>query len=75
MRYNFPSDDEVNRAAAAGQNAERFSWTAGIVALLLGIFVTIVLVRSINDPLHNLTRGTHLIAKGQFWHRLPVNGT
>jgi signal transduction histidine kinase len=66
--------DEVNRAAAAGQNAERFSWTAGIVALLLGIFVTIVLVRSINDPLHNLTRGTHLIAKGQFWHRLPVKG-
>jgi two-component system, NtrC family, sensor histidine kinase GlrK len=66
--------DEVNRAALAGQNAERFSWTAGIVALLLGIFVTIVLVRSINDPLHNLTQGTHQIAKGQFWHRLPVKG-
>jgi len=66
--------DEVNRAAMAGQGAERFSWTAGIVALLLGVFVTIVLVRSINDPLHNLTQGTHQIAKGQFRHRLPVNG-
>jgi len=66
--------DEVTRAALAGQNAERFSWTAGIVALLLGVFVTLVLVRSINDPLNNLTKGTHLIAKGQFWHRLPVKG-
>jgi signal transduction histidine kinase len=67
--------DEVNRAAATGQRAERFSWTAGIVALLLGVFVTIALVRSINDPLQNLTKGTHLIAKGQFWHRLPVRGS
>src|SRR5438874_196769 len=66
--------DEVSRASLAGQNAERFSWTAGIVALLLGVFVTIVLVRSINDPLHNLTQGTHQIAKGQFRHRLPVKG-
>lgn len=66
--------DEVKRAALAGQMAERFSWTAGIVALLLGIFVTIVLVRSINDPLRRLTQGTHIIARGQFWHRLPENG-
>jgi signal transduction histidine kinase len=66
--------DEVNRAAAAGQAAERFSWTAGSVALLLGVVVTFVLVRSISDPLRRLTQGTHVIAKGQFWHRLPENG-
>jgi two-component system sensor histidine kinase GlrK len=66
--------DQVERAAAAGQSAERFSWTAGIVALALGIGVTIVLVRSINDPLRQLTQGTQLIAKGEFWHRLPARG-
>ena len=66
--------DEVKRAAAAGQAAERFSLTAGIGALLLGIFVMFVLVRSINDPLRRLTQGTHLISRNQFWHRLPANG-
>jgi signal transduction histidine kinase len=66
--------EEVDRAAATGDAAERFSWIAGIVALLLGIFVTFMLVRSISDPLRRLTQGTHIIAKGQFWHRLPENG-
>jgi signal transduction histidine kinase len=68
------TSNEVKRAAEAGQAAERFSWTAGIVALLLGIFVTFVLVRSINDPLRRLTQGTHIIARGLFWHRLPATG-
>jgi len=66
--------DDVKRATAAGQAAERFSWTAGTAAVLLGVSVTLVLFRSINDPLRRLTKSTHLIARGQFWHRLPVNG-
>lgn len=66
--------DEVRRAAAAGQAAERVSWGAGIAAALVGIILTFAIVRSINDPLRRLTQGTHRIARGQFWHRLPEEG-
>jgi len=66
--------DQVARAAAAGESAERISWTAGVLSLLLGAIVSFVIFRSINDPLRRLTKGTHAIAKGQFWHRLPAYG-
>jgi signal transduction histidine kinase len=66
--------DQVARAAEAGETAERISWTAGVLSLILGAFVAFVFFRSINDPLRRLTRGTHAIAKGQFWHRLPAYG-
>jgi len=66
--------DQVARAADAGASAERISWTAGVLSLLLGAIVSFVIFRSINDPLRRLTKGTHAIAKGQFWHRLPAYG-
>ncbi len=66
--------DQVARAADAGQKAERVSWIAGLFSLFLGAIVAAVIVRSINDPLRRLTRGTRAIAKGQFWHRLPALG-
>jgi two-component system sensor histidine kinase GlrK len=66
--------DQVARAADAGQKAERLSWLAGLFSLLLGAIVAAVIVRSINDPLRRLTRGTRAIAKGEFWHRLPAHG-
>jgi len=36
--------------------------------------VAVILVRAIADPLRQLTHGTRRISKGQFWHRLPVDG-
>jgi two-component system sensor histidine kinase GlrK len=67
--------DEVRRASQVGQAAERFSWLTGAVALILSIGVALVIVSAINTPLRQLTRSTHLIAKGQFWHRLPADGS
>ena len=66
--------DQVARAADAGEKAERLSWIAGLFSLFLGTIVAAVIVRSINDPLRRLTRGTRAIAKGEFWHRLPAYG-
>ncbi len=66
--------DQVARAAEAGGRAEQISWTAGVLSLLLGAIVSFLIFRSINDPLRRLTKGTHAIAKGQFWHRLPAYG-
>src|SRR5207247_1119653 len=48
--------------------------TAAVLSLILGAIVAFVFFRSINDPLRRLTKGTHAIAKGQFWHRLPAYG-
>lgn len=66
--------EEVQRAAEAGQKAEWLSWAAGVQAIVFGIIVAILTVRAINQPLRRLTEGTHALAKGQFWHRLPAYG-
>src|SRR5437773_722197 len=62
------------RVAEAGQKAEWLSWAAGVQAIVFGIIVAILTVRAINQPLRRLTEGTHALAKGQFWHRLPAYG-
>src|SRR5262245_38703510 len=65
----------VAAAAEVGTRAERLSVTLGIFALLLGVIVAGLIVRSINEPVRRLTQGTRVIAKGQFWHRLPARGS
>jgi signal transduction histidine kinase len=67
--------ERVAAAAEVGSKAERLSWTVGVFALLLGVVVAGLIVRSINEPLRRLTQGTRVIAKGQFWHRLPARGS
>ncbi len=64
----------VTNAAEVGAAAERFSWISGVVAIVLSTIVVILIVGAINRPLRNLTRSTRMIAKGQFWHRLPAEG-
>jgi two-component system sensor histidine kinase GlrK len=66
--------ERVASAAELGQVAERLSWIAGMFALVLGVLVAGLILRSINDPLRRLMHGTRAIAKGQFWHRLPARG-
>jgi two-component system, NtrC family, sensor histidine kinase GlrK len=66
--------EQVARASDAGRKAERVSWLAGVVSLILLGIVATAIVHSINEPLRRLTRGTRAIAKGEFWHRLPDRG-
>jgi signal transduction histidine kinase len=66
--------ERVSAAAELAAWAERVSSIAGLFALLLGVIVAALILRSINDPLRRLVQGTRAIAKGQFWHRLPSRG-
>jgi signal transduction histidine kinase len=66
-------DERVQAAGDIGKEAERVTWIAGTFSLLLAVVVAGLIVRSINDPLRRLVKGTHAIAKGQFWHRLPTD--
>jgi two-component system sensor histidine kinase GlrK len=68
------SKERVAAAAQVGANAQKVLWIAGGFSLLLGAMVAGLIVRSINDPLRRLMHGTRAIAKGQFWHRLPIRG-
>jgi signal transduction histidine kinase len=68
------SKQRVASAAQVGENAQKVLWIAGGFSLLLGAMVGGLIVRSINDPLRRLMHGTRAIAKGQFWHRLPIRG-
>jgi signal transduction histidine kinase len=67
-------DERVQAAADIGKEAERVTWIAGSLSLLLGVLVAALIVRSINDPLRRLVKGTQALAKGQFWHRLRADG-
>ncbi len=59
-------------AADESARATRISWLAALTALLLAIVTALVLRRSITAPLHELTTGTHAVARGQFGHRLQT---
>lgn len=64
---------DVERATTNVANIERVSWVAAPIALIIGV-VSIFLLRTINDSLRRLMRGTRMIAQGQFWHRLRADG-
>jgi two-component system sensor histidine kinase GlrK len=66
--------EQVRLAAEAGAEGERVSWIIAGFALFIGVLVMVLIVRAINDSLRQLTQGTRLIARGQFWHRLPTEG-
>src|SRR5262245_49404804 len=66
-------EDTVKKAAGSGDQARRFSFTAGGASLLIALIVAVYLVRGIADPLRQVTQGTRRISKGQFWHRLPAD--
>jgi two-component system sensor histidine kinase GlrK len=65
---------QVQVAADAGAAAERVSWTLATFAVVAGAVITFLIVRAINEPLRQLTKGTRLIARGEFLHRLPTEG-
>jgi signal transduction histidine kinase len=65
---------QVDRNKSIGNEARSISLVAVALFLVLGGTVTYWTLRSINTPLHQLTRGTRTIANGEFSHRLPVDG-
>lgn len=64
---------QVSASALAGQRAEWISWSTGATALVLSILVSLLIVRSITEPLKQLTLGTRAIAKGKFFYRLDTS--
>lgn len=60
----------LERSAEAARSAERISWGAVLGALLLGVLVSGVIVRSIADALRRLQEGTREVAAGNFAYRL-----
>lgn len=67
--------DRLAGSADAAARAERISWAAAALALLLGILVPGLLVRSISRELHALKAGTRAVARGDFDYRLPPGST
>jgi signal transduction histidine kinase len=66
--------ERVRETSAMGERAQRFSWYAGSVALVVGGLIAILLFWTISRSLRQLTQGTRMIAQGQFSHRIPATG-
>src|SRR5438093_1298890 len=58
--------EHIAETTKISENAERISWIADLFSLLLNIIVAVLIVHSINQPLHQLTQKTHTITKKQF---------
>src|SRR5690606_149568 len=63
-------DERLERSAAAARHAARITWGTVVGALLLGILVSGLVVRSISDALRRLQEGTRQVAGGNFEYRL-----
>jgi two-component system sensor histidine kinase GlrK len=64
---------ELERSADAATLAERVSLLAAIAILAATVLMSALLARSISEPLHRLTEGTHRVAEGQFDYRLDTS--
>lgn len=59
-------------SAGSALRAERLSWVAAALALLLSVLISAVLVRFISESLHRLKQGTRQVAQGRFDYRLDT---
>ncbi|MEO7216717.1 MAG: HAMP domain-containing sensor histidine kinase [Gemmatimonadaceae bacterium] len=64
--------EELERSASAATLAEQVSLLAAIGILFLTVVISAIIARSISEPLHRLTEGTHRVAEGQFDYRLDT---
>ncbi len=62
----------LQESALAARQAERLSWIAAALALILSVVVSIVLVRSISESLRRLKHGAREVAEGRFDYRLET---
>jgi len=65
----------VAESAADARQAARAARLAVAVALALAAFLSATIILSIRKPLARLTRGTRVLAEGDFSHRVPVGGS
>jgi signal transduction histidine kinase len=66
--------DQVERNRTLGSQAQTFSLLVGVVFLITGSALAYLMIRTINVPLQELTRGTRNISSGRFTHRLSEEG-
>jgi hypothetical protein len=71
---NGSAKEGAAKAAQVALQAQRTAWVVGLLSILLGAILAVQIVRSING-LRLLTQGVRAIAKGQFWYRLPTDGS
>lgn len=62
----------LEQSVADADRAERVSYLAAVVALLLAVLTAVLLTRSITEPLRRLTAGTREVARGRFGYRLDT---
>ena len=66
-------ESEIQRSASMGVRARWISLSAAALALILSCLVSFAIIRSISEPLHNLTQGTRAITEGKFFYRLDTS--
>ncbi|MBI3950110.1 MAG: HAMP domain-containing histidine kinase [Acidobacteria bacterium] len=64
---------QVEKSTDAGQQAERIAWGAAAAALAVSVLVCLLVVRSISEPLNQLTEGTRAVAGGNFQYQLDTS--
>jgi len=64
---------EVQKSRAASENVVLILWFSVFAALAISILVSILIYRSIANPLASLTEGTRAIAEGKFYYRLDTS--
>jgi signal transduction histidine kinase len=66
-------ESEIQKSANMSAQAQWISLTAAALSLILSCLVSFVILRSIAEPLRNLTHGTRAIAEGKFFYRLDTS--
>lgn len=65
---------EAGRAERRRREAQSISWAVLGLALLLGVIVLALTVRSVRRGMKALTAGTRIVAEGEFSHRIDAGG-
>ena len=63
-------ESRVQESSIAARRAEKISWWASGMALVLSLAVCFWIIRSISGPLRDLTAGTRAVAEGKFFYQL-----
>ncbi len=74
--YQALLGDARNQAAESRKSSERIEsivWWSGWVALVLGILLSSLIIRSVAGPLRALSDGTRAIAEGKGFYRLDTS--
>jgi methyl-accepting chemotaxis protein len=64
---------EAETARKTGDRAELVLWILAAMALVVSLFVSVSVLRSIATPLRHLAEGTRAIAEGKEFYRLDTS--